>query len=194
MLIAAAGGAAWHFGLREEDATALGLRARTAAATAEAVSLEKAADYWLAQAGSEKAGSDFKGSGTALAVAIRLGQAEAARERLRPVPERLKKRFRRHYAEAVLENARWTVAAPGSRLGRALARWPVKEGAVTLGDTIVFKTERASRNEELFAHELAHVEQYRALGISEFAQRYSADPAPIEEEATAKSKRVMRES
>jgi hypothetical protein len=63
---------------------------------------------------------------------------------------------------------------------------------VTLDDVIVFKTEDASKNRRLFAHELAHVDQYQELGIGEFARRYAADPDPLEKEASRKARRVMR--
>jgi len=167
-------------------------KTRAAIARAGNVSLEQAADYWLLAADKRKAGADVRGSGTALGVAIRLGRAEALRSGTKPVPKKLKRQFREHYPKAVLDDARWLVAEPGSRLGRVLARWPVKEGAVTLGNVIVFKTGSGPKNRNLFAHELAHVEQYDELGIGAFARRYAADPEPIEEEARKKSRRVMR--
>lgn len=153
--------------------------------------LEKAADYWLARSQGERAKQDKPRSGAALAVAIRLGRFEALRAGVAPVPDTLRRRFKRHFDQAVLDGARWTVAAPETRLGRVLARWPVKEGAVTLGDVIVFKSKSASRNAGLFAHELAHVEQYRELGVGEFARRYAADPEPLEKQARGKARRVM---
>jgi len=82
--------------------------------------------------------------------------------------------------------------APHSPTRQTLARRPIKGGAVALGNVIVFKTESGSKNRSLFAHELAHIEQYGELGIREFARRYAADPEPIEQEAQQKSRRVMR--
>jgi hypothetical protein len=154
--------------------------------------LEKVADYWLAATDKDPAEGDLKRRAAGLALAIRVGRLEAIRGGVEPVPAALKRKFRKHYDEGVLDEARWTVAEPGSRLGRVLARWPAEHGAVTLGNVIVFKTRRASRNRGLFAHELAHVEQYRELGISEFARRYAKDMEPIEAEASRKSRRVMR--
>lgn len=185
LLIMVAGGAALQFGI-DSDAPAPVAKARTALGRAEGVTLEKAADYWLGP------GAKRGGSGAGLALAIRLGRVEAMRSGTEPVPDRLKKSFRNHYPDEVLDGARWTVAEPGSRLGRVLARWPVKEGAVTLGNVIVFKTRKASKNPGLFAHELVHVDQYRELGINEFARRYAADPEPLEAEARAKGRRVAR--
>lgn len=175
-----------------EEPTAFVSKTRAAIGQARNVSLEQAADYWLATANKQNSGKDVRGSGAALAVAVQLGRIEALRSGTKPVPDRLKRLFQKHYSQKVLDEARWLVAEPGSRLGRVLARWPVKEGAVTLGNVIVFKTESGSKNRGLFAHELAHVEQYDELGIGQFARRYAADPEPIEEEARKKSRRVMR--
>lgn len=190
LLLAGAASAAWYYGARAEEAGALVQETRATINAAEDLTLERAADYWLRAAEQRRPGSDPRGSGTALAIAIRLGRAEAIRSGVEPVPDAIKQAFTGDFPAEVLEDARWTVAAPDSRLGRVLARWPIEEGAVTLDNVIVFKTERGARNRRLFAHELAHVEQYRELGISEFARRYAADPAPIESEARAKAARV----
>lgn len=186
------GGAAWYLGFGPDQAAPFVEKTGSVLGEAGALNLEKAADYWLSESGQRRAENNVQASGAALALAIRLGRLEALRAGAKPVPDRLKRQFRNHYDEAVLDDALWIVSEPGTRLGRILARWPVKEGAVTLGNVIVFKTESASRNRSLFAHELVHVEQYRELGITEFASRYAADPEPIEAEARKKSRRVMR--
>jgi Tfp pilus assembly protein FimT len=168
-----------EFGRRTQ---ALGSRA------ADAV-LDKAADYWFTA--DKKEGRPLAGSGPALAIAIRLGRTEALRSGASPLPSELKRAFRRHYSSKVLNSARWMVAAPGSRLGQLLARWPVREGAVTLGEIIVFKSRRAAGDRGLFAHELAHVDQYQRLGIDRFANRYAANRTKMEEEARAKARRAV---
>ena len=160
----------------------------TGSAAAEAV-LNDAARYWFAT--DKGQGRSLAGSGPALAAAIRLARGEALRIGVKPVPMELKRAFRRHYPARVLDKARWMVAAPGSRLGLLLARWPVREGAVTLGEVIVFKTRRAAANRRLFAHELVHVEQYHRLGIDGFASRYAANRPRMEKEAQAKARRAV---
>jgi hypothetical protein len=190
VLVAAAGGALLTFGGSDEPPPVVA-KARGAFGKAQHVSLEKTADYWLASGGDEK-GSSVLGGGRALALAIGLGRAEALRSGVKPVPPELRRVFQKHYPHTVLEEARWTVAAPGSRLGRVLARWPVQEGAVTLGNVIVFKAQSGTKNRRLFAHELVHVDQYRRLGIDTFARRYAANPEPIEEEARAKARSVVQ--
>jgi hypothetical protein len=189
LLIVGAAGAAYLVFDGSKEPPPFAVRTREFVGRAEHVTLEKAADYWLSSAGQVKDGAT-QGSGTALALAIRLGRAEAAREGVEPVPDELKQAFKAFYPGAVLNKARWIVADPDSRLGRVLARWPVQEGAVTLGDIIVFKTQSAADDRQLFAHELVHVDQYRKLGIDTFARRYAANPDPIEAEAQKKAGRV----
>ena len=191
LLVAAGAAAALQFGVGVGEPVPVVARTKAAFGDAADVTLEKTADYWLGAAEKRQA-KDVRGSGAALAIAIKLGRLEASRTGTKPVPDRLKRMFRDHYPDEVLDEARWRVAEPGSRLGRVLSRWPVKEGAVTLGNVIVFKTDKAARNHGLFAHELVHVTQYRKLGVDEFARRYAADPEPIEQEARTKARRVVR--
>ena len=56
--------------------------------------------------------------------------------------------------------------------------------AITLGDVVLFKSERlADSNLKLWAHELTHVMQYQRWGIDGFADRYVRDSAAVEQEA-----------
>ncbi|MBU2136882.1 MAG: DUF4157 domain-containing protein, partial [Alphaproteobacteria bacterium] len=72
-------------------------------------------------------------------------------------------------------------------LGSILARWYYEEGAVTLQDVIVFSDAAVARNVWLWAHELAHMEQYRRLGAQGFAARYAADWRALEAEANRRA-------
>lgn len=184
LLLVLAGAAGYHFLIAQGQTQATLVEA-------ERNGLERAADWWLGAAERQKAGRNIRGSGVALALAIRLGRAEALAGKVHPLPETLRRRFARHFPGSLLDKVRWTVAEPGTRLGRALARWPVSEGAVTLGNVIVFKTDRASEDRRLFAHEIAHVAQYEKLGIAEFARQYAADPEALEEDAWKKARRVI---
>lgn len=166
----------------------VGRQAQVLGSTAADAVLDQAANYWFAV---DKRGRSLAHTGPALATAIRLARTEALRSKAQRIPADLKRALRRHYPRAVLDRARWIVAAPQSRLGQLLARWPVKEGAVTLDEIIVFKTPRAAGDRRLFAHELAHVDQYRKLGIDGFAARYAAHREQMEGEARAKAELVM---
>ena len=53
--------------------------------------------------------------------------------------------------------------------------------AVTLVDVIVFRDAAEARDDvALWAHELKHVEQYRQLGVDQFAARYARDYRALE--------------
>lgn len=172
------------------DLVALTQDTQRAGARAVNTALDEAAAYWFARDRNGRA--SLAGSGPALAAAIRLGRAEALRSRPKPLPADLKRALRPHYSKGVLDRARFVVAAPDSRLGRLLARWPVQNGAVTLGEVIVFKTARGPASKRLVAHELVHVDQYSRLGIDRFAHRYAANRTALEKEATDKASRIMR--
>jgi len=193
LVLALLGGGALYLGWAPAGVAGHAEEARASLDETITASAESIAERWFSGEGSAASGGDYRRSqGAALALAIRAGRRQAEADGAEPVPDRLKRQFRGHFAREVLNKARWIVAAPDSRLGRILARWPVEEGAVTLGHVIVFKTQDASRNRRLFAHELEHVRQYEELGIDGFAQRYAADPDPLEEQARRKARRVAR--
>jgi hypothetical protein len=112
---------------------------------------EEVARYWL---GSDRSLAAKSGAtAPALAMAIRLGRAEARRAGVRPLPRELKAALARHYPRDVLHRAAgWSptlraVSARCSGTGRP------PHGAVTLGEVIVFKSQRATGNERLLAHD-----------------------------------------
>ena len=192
ILLLAAGTAAWHFGLRPEASEQLITSAGEAVAVASDAGIERTADFWLSETGRQHAANDPAASAPALAAAIRLGRLEAIRSGVQPISAESRRVFREHYPAAVINSARWLVASPNSRLGRVLARWPVEEGAITLGNVIVFKTRSASQSRALLAHELAHIQQYHTLGIDGFARRYAVRPEQVEAEAWQISRDVMQ--
>lgn len=75
-------------------------------------------------------------------------------------------------------------------LGTLLTEQYMHEGAVTLNRQVVFSSERLARNVWIWAHELAHVEQYRRMGVSRFAAAYITDWQAIEREATDRANKV----
>src|SRR5687767_6584411 len=99
-----------------DDLAAAAERARVLGSRVTDATLDEAAAYWFDRDRSN--GRSLQGSGPALAAAIRLARAEALLAGVRPLPAELKRAFRPHYSLHVLNKARWTVAAPDSRLGR----------------------------------------------------------------------------
>jgi len=58
--------------------------------------------------------------------------------------------------------------------------------AVTLIDVVVFRDQAGAADPSLWAHELAHVDQYRRWGVISFAVRYTRNTNQVEDEAYEK--------
>ena len=126
-------------------------------------------------------------TGPALAQAIRFSRAQALTQSPEPMPDQIGAALAPYFSDDILEQARWTTAGQDLGLGSILARWYYEEGAVTLQDVIVFSDAAVARNVWLWAHELAHMEQYRRLGAQGFAARYAADWQALEAEANRRA-------
>lgn len=122
-----------------------------------------------------------------LAAGIRFSRAQALRDDVRRMPPEIHKALEPYFGPEILDSTRWSLAGDDLGVGTLLARWYYEEGAVTLRDVIVFSDAKVARNVWLWAHELAHVEQYRRYGIDGFARRYAADWRALEAEATARA-------
>ncbi len=122
-----------------------------------------------------------------LAAGIRFSRSQALREDVRRPPPEVREALAPYFEPAVLDSTRWSLAGHDLGAGTLLARWYYEEGAVTLRDVIVFSDAEVARNIWLWAHELAHVEQYRRYGIDGFARRYAADWRALEAEANARA-------
>ena len=122
-----------------------------------------------------------------LAAGIRFSRAQALREDVRRMPPEVRKALEPYFQPEVLDSTRWSLAGHDFGVGTLLARWYYEEGAVTLRDVIVFSDAQVAKNVWLWAHELAHVEQYRRYGIDGFARRYAADWRSLEAEANARA-------
>ncbi|GGI69672.1 hypothetical protein GCM10007973_03420 [Polymorphobacter multimanifer] len=126
-----------------------------------------------------------------LAGAIRASSAEAMRAGARPIPDAMAEQLTPHYGHQLVTGVHWTVRGQRLELGSLLTAWVLEEGAVTLGKVVVFDHEGLTDNLWLWAHELAHVEQYRRLGVDGFARAYLADWTAMEAEATVRGNAVV---
>lgn len=129
-------------------------------------------------------------TGPVLAQAIRHGEAQASRAGARPIPEPMTKILAPYFDAELLRSTRWTIGAGRLDLGSFLTEQYMDEGAVALNRQVVFSSERLTENVWIWAHELAHVEQYRRMGINRFAAAYIADWQAIEREATDRANKV----
>lgn len=147
----------------------------------------------VGRATAENAGRAFpNAAGPALAASIR-SRDQARRAGAVPMPPDLRRALAPHFEATTLEKVRWNTAGPRVSLGTLLAGWYYSEGAVTLGDTIVFSDARMAGQLLLWAHELTHVEQFEELGVDGFASLYTTDWAELERRARENAVDVVRE-
>ncbi|QXH33228.1 eCIS core domain-containing protein [Pseudomonas muyukensis] len=116
-----------------------------------------------------------------LVFALRQAHEEATASGTQPIPLHIRAQLEPWYDFAVLDAARYRVGDEQQiSAANALLQNP-DVNALTLIDTIIFRrTADAQDNVALWAHELKHVQQYKELGVEEFARRYSRDYQALE--------------
>ncbi|MEZ5938861.1 MAG: DUF4157 domain-containing protein [Hyphomonadaceae bacterium] len=113
---------------------------------------------------------------------------DAARSDARPIPADIRKALEPYFPAEMLDTVRYSI---GDTSPDGLAGFAMRNGnavAVTLIDTIVFKSEDYVNSLSLWAHELHHVEQYQAWGVQGFAQRYTFGWNAVEAEARERAR------
>ena len=98
-----------------------------------------------------------------------------------PIPLHIRAELEPYFDFAVLDSVRFKVGDPVElNMAHTLMQNP-DVSAVTLIDVIVFRDAAEARDDvALWAHELKHVEQYRQLGVDQFAARYARDYRALE--------------
>ena len=100
-----------------------------------------------------------------------------------PVPGIIREQLVGYFPDALLERVRYKIGWSD--------RWPlhsslfslVNARAVALVDVIIFRDSFVAADPAIWAHELAHVQQYDRWGTSDFARRYLQEPGEIESHA-----------
>lgn len=144
--------------------------------------LTAAAEAALAQAQAEAMGLLLARGAPYLSEWIESARETALARGTEPIPADIRGQLRKFYPDALLKTVRWRVglSADGSlpaRLFEAYGR------ALTLGNVIVFRDEATARDPVIWAHEVAHVQQYQRWGMDGFARRYVEDYRAVEREA-----------
>lgn len=122
-------------------------------------------------------------AGPLLGQAIRHSRDDARSAGVRPIPPRVKARLSQYFPAQLLDGVTYrvgrghelSVQANSIRFGDARA--------VALIDTIVFASQRDAEDDKLWAHEIAHVQQYRNWGLTNFGKRYVRDYRAVENDA-----------
>jgi hypothetical protein len=100
-----------------------------------------------------------------------------------PMPPSIKERLRGYFANTLLDRVRYRVGwADGRPMQSSLFRL-LDAKAVSLGGVIVFRDAGTAADPVIWAHELAHTQQYDRWGTREFAERYVRDHHAVESEA-----------
>ncbi|HEX8568749.1 MAG TPA: DUF4157 domain-containing protein [Caulobacteraceae bacterium] len=134
-----------------------------------------------------------RAAAVALASSIRYSRRRVVASGVRPAPPEIQQALGPYFDAELMADVRWSVSGRGFDLGSLLAGWYLEEGAVTLEDVVVFSNPATARSVGLWAHELSHVEQYRRLGVSRFAEHYVRDWRGLEEEASRNNRRIQAE-
>jgi uncharacterized protein DUF4157 len=110
-----------------------------------------------------------------------------------PMPQAIRAQLTPFFPPAVLQTVRystdWDTTAAGTLPSVLLGNGV---HAVTLGDVILFRDVQLAADPLLWAHELAHVEQYRRLGVETFATQYLQQAWVLEDEAITKANAIKR--
>lgn len=123
-------------------------------------------------------------TGGALAFAIRNAK-EQARYGCRPIPDQVRSELSRFFPADILGGVCYNlVSAQRITLDNLLLRHFEQRPAITLEDVIVFRDAAYASDSAMWAHELAHVLQYRRLGLEAFAHVYMFQFQQMENEAS----------
>ncbi len=129
---------------------------------------------------------------TALAHMIEDARQQAIAGGVRPVPQGIYRSLLGYFPAALLQKVRFAGGGARALTLPALAFGYGDAVALTLGDVVLFKSERLAQSDlKIWAHELTHVMQYQRWGIAGFADRYVRDSAAVEQEAVDNAARFL---
>lgn len=108
---------------------------------------------------------------------------EALADGTAPVPPAMREMLLGFFPQSLLDRVRYRVGW-GSRSTLQGYVFGVRDTkGITLGDVIVFRDAETAADPLIWAHELAHVQQYDAWGLRGFAERYMRSFDELEGEA-----------
>ena len=108
---------------------------------------------------------------------------QALEDGTQPMRPAIKERLVGYFPEALLDRVRYRIGWGDGRATQSSLFHLLNARAVSLGDVIVFRDAALAADAVIWAHELAHVQQYDRWGTLEFAKRYVRDHHAVESEA-----------
>jgi hypothetical protein len=141
---------------------------------------------------SELLGEAVRINARVLAQWIARSRDDIGADRAAPIPPSIRAELAPFFPPELLDEVRYAVGWGDELMLPALSFRYGEAHAITLDDLIVFRTaEDALGNLVLWAHEVAHVDQYRRWGLEEFARRYVVDHRAVEDEARLRTLRFL---
>jgi hypothetical protein len=128
----------------------------------------------------------------ALTHLIETTRQQAIAEGVRPIPAAVYRSLLGYFPPILLRKTRFAGDRADALASPALV-FPVGDAAaVTLGEIVLFKTERLAQSDlKLWAHELTHVMQYQRWGIDGFADHCLQNCSAVRQEASDNADRFM---
>jgi Domain of unknown function (DUF4157) len=124
-----------------------------------------------------------EGGGPILERWIMASRDEALRDGAAPLPTPMKKMLLGFFPETLLDRVRYRVGWGSRATLQGYVFGVADTKGITLGDVIVFRDAEAAADPLIWAHELAHVQQYSRLGVRGFSERYLHSFGEVEGEA-----------
>ena len=126
----------------------------------------------------------FDDAAGALGRLIDNARQQAIADGVRPIPPGIYRSLLGYFPATLLQRCRFATGGSRALTLPALAFSYGDATAITLGDVILFKTEKVAQSDlKVWAHELTHIMQYQRWGIDGFANRYVRDSRSVEQEA-----------
>lgn len=124
-----------------------------------------------------------EGGGPVLERWIMASRDEALRDGAAPPPPAMKTMLLGFFPETLLDRVRYRIGWGSRATLQGYVFGVADTKGITLVDVIVFRDAEAAADPLIWAHELAHVQQYDRLGVRTFAERYLHSFGELEGEA-----------
>jgi hypothetical protein len=108
---------------------------------------------------------------------------QALEDGTRPMPPLIRQRLGGYFANTLLDRVRYRVGWGDGRPMQSGLFHLLNAKAVSFDSVVVFRDAGTAADPVIWAHELAHAQQYDRWGTREFAARYLRDHHAVESEA-----------
>jgi uncharacterized protein DUF4157 len=108
---------------------------------------------------------------------------QALEDGTRPMPPSIKERLGGFFPNTLLDRVRYRVGWGDRRPMQSSLFRLLNAKAVSFDSVVVFRDAGTAADPVIWAHELAHAQQYDRWGTREFAERYMRDHHAVESEA-----------